>query len=122
MRSGIAQVKTVENARVIFDKELARLKFDARKVTLQELIQAVKGASERFDAKLLLQLQNPKAPADAVKRARQAIAKVKGVKSVGNPDKSNNIAVTFDLKERTMLADVLKAAKDAGVALRDPKE
>lgn len=44
------------------------------------------------------------------------------MKSVGKPDKRGIFAVTFDLKQRTMMADLTKAAKDEGVALKDPKE
>ena len=118
MRSGIAQVKTVENARVIFDEEQARLKFDAKKIPLQELIQAVKGDSERFDATLLLHATGDKG---AIANAREAILKVKGVTKVSKRDKDGNVRITFDKKGKTMLASIVDAAKKVKVTLKDPK-
>ena len=118
MQSGIATIKPVSDLNVNIGTNLARLKFDSKKVSLQELISKVKGAGPNFDATLLLHANGKK---EATSNAIKAILKVKGVAKVSQPDKDDNISITFDKKGKTMLASITAAAKKAGVALKDPK-
>ncbi|MCH8980159.1 MAG: heavy-metal-associated domain-containing protein [Armatimonadetes bacterium] len=118
MQSGIATIKPVSDLDVDPRTNLARLKFDSKKVSMQELIGTVKESGRNFDATLLLHATGKK---DAIADARKAILKVKGVTKVSQPDKDGNVRITFDKKGQTMLASIVEAAKNAKVTLKDPK-
>ena len=118
MQSGIASIKPISGLDVDLGTNLARLKYDSKKVSLQKLIGTVKKSGERFDATLLLHATGKEA---AIADARKAILKVKGVTKVSKPDKDGNIRLTFDKKGKTMLASIVAAAKKSYVTLKDPK-
>ena len=118
MQSGIATIKPISDLSVNLGANLARLKFDSKKVSLQQLVAKVKEAGARFDATLLLHATGNK---EAIAGAREAILKVKGVTKVSQPDKDGNIRITFDKKGKTMLAALVDAAKKVKVTLKDPK-
>jgi hypothetical protein len=48
--------------------------------------------------------------------------KVKGVRQVSQPDELGVILVSLTTEDKTMLPDLLKAAKDAGVPVRNPEK
>ena len=118
MQSSIASIKPVSNLSVDLGTNLARLKYDSKKVSLQQLVAKVKGAGARFNATLLLHATGKK---DAIASARKALLKVKGVTKVSKPDKDGNIQLTLDKKGKTMLASIVAAAKKANVTLKNPK-
>ncbi|MCH8273607.1 MAG: heavy-metal-associated domain-containing protein [Armatimonadetes bacterium] len=121
MRSGIAQVKGTEQVSVDFGTGRATLKYSINSRPLEDLIKGVKDAGSRFDATLLLQSEKADVSPAAWKEARKAIVSLKGVKSVSEPDNKGVIAITLTLKGKTTLEGVLKAAKGAGVSLRNPR-
>ena len=118
MQSGIASINPISDLNVDLATNLARLKYDSKKLSLQKLIATVKDSGENFNATLLLNATGNKT---AVAKAREAILKLKGVTKISQPDKDGNIRLTFDKKGKTMLADVVGAAKKANVTLKDPK-
>ena len=118
MQSGIASIDPISDLNIDLGTNLARLKYDSKKVSLQKLIGTVKESGERFDAALLLHATGKK---DAIAAARKAISKVKGVTKVTEADKDGNIRITFDKKGKTMLATIVAAAKKSYVTLKDPK-
>jgi len=118
VQSGIAAINPILDLSVSLDTNLARLKFDSKKVSMQELIATVKGAGPNFNATLLLHATGNK---EAIADAREAILKVKGVTKVSQPDKDGDIRITFDKKGKTMLATIVDAGKKVKVTLKDPK-
>ena len=118
MQSGIATIKPILDLNVSIDTKLARLKFDSKKVSLQELIGTVRESGARFDATLVLHATGSKS---AIKNAREAMLKVKGVTKVSELDKDGSFKITFDKKGKTMLASIVDAAKKVSVTLKDPK-
>jgi copper chaperone CopZ len=118
--AAVARVPGVKDAGVSVDEKFLRLSFDARKTPVQALMKALLGNDERFPSRLVLQLENGKSESEALEKARAAVAAVPGVRAMSLPDKEGIVLVTFRLEERTLLADLLGAAKGAGVPLRDP--
>ena len=118
MQSGIATIKPILDLDVSIDTKLARLKFDSKHVSLQELIGTVRESGPNFDATLVLHATGEES---AIKSAREAILKVKGVTKVSEIDKEGNLKITFDKKGKTMLASIVDAAKKVKVTLKDPK-
>ena len=118
MQSGIATIEPISDLKVNLESKLARLKYDSKKVSLQELIGTVKDSGKMFDATLLLHASGSKS---AIKSASEAILKVKGVTKISELDKDGNLKITFDKKGKTMLASIVDAAKKSSVTLKDPK-
>ena len=118
MQSGIATIKPISDLNVSPMTNLARLKFDSKKVSMQQLVAKVREAGADFDATLLLHASGDK---KAIADARAAILMVKGVTKVSRPDKDGNVRITFDKKGKTMLAAIVDAAKRVKVTLRNPK-
>ncbi|MCC6403541.1 MAG: hypothetical protein IT207_05980 [Fimbriimonadaceae bacterium] len=93
---------------------------DACCTPLQAPIKAVEGAHRgSFKAQLLLQTEG--SPGARWSKAREGIARVEGVKAVSEPDKVGFFKVALDTSKTTLLIDLVKAAKEAGVVVRDPK-
>lgn len=120
MRSAIAKVPGVKDVDVSVEEKFLRCKFDAKKTSIQTLMKSFLGEDERFPSRLALQLENPKAESETIDKARTAVAAVPGVRAMSLPDKEGVVLVTFHLEKSTLLPDLLKAAKDAGLPLREP--
>lgn len=120
MRSAIAGTKGCQAPDVSLKDSLARFKIDACCVPLQEPIKAVESAHNKmFKAVLVLQVAG--SSSNERSGVREALAKVPGVRTVSEPDKAGLIRITFDPNKKTLLTQLVKAGKDAGVTLRDPK-
>lgn len=97
------------------DPSVARVKFDAARISLQDIVRAVRGDGRKYDARLLIQVNGKQDALTAV------LAKLAGVRSPGIPDRAGVRMITFKLEERTMYADLVAAAKEAGVHLKEPE-
>ena len=120
MRSAIAKVPGVKDVDVSVEEKFLRFKYDVRKTPVQTLMKAILGEKERFPSRLALQLENPKAGAQTIDEARTAVASVAGVRAMSLPDTEGIVLVTFHLEKETLLPDLLQAAKNAGLPLREP--
>jgi len=120
VREGIAHVPGVQQIDLSVEEKFLRFRFDARKTSIQALMKSFIGEEERFPSRLVLQLEDPKAEAEAVERARTALSSVAGVRAMSLPDAEGVVLVTFHLDKNTLLLDVLGAAAKAGLPLRDP--
>lgn len=121
MRSAIAKVPGVKNVDVSLEEKFIRFTYDAKTTSIQTLMKAMLGEKERFPSRLVLQLEDPKAGPEAVEKARISLAAVAGVRAMSLPDKDGVVLITFHLDKNTLLGEVLKAAKDIGLPLLDPK-
>jgi hypothetical protein len=86
---------------------------------LQRVLKAIAGESRRFEGRLVLQLVE-KASAGQFEALAAALKKVKGVRQVSQPDEAGVVLVSLTPEDKTLLPDLLKAARDAGVPVRDP--
>ena len=120
MRSAIAKVPEVKDVDVSVEEKFLRVNFQARKTPVQTLMKAILGENDRFPSRLALQLENPKAEAETIEKARTSVAAVTGVRAMSLPDKDGIVLITFHLDKETLLPDLLQAAKDAGLPLREP--
>jgi hypothetical protein len=119
VRSGIATVPTVKDLKVQLKPASARLTLDSEKASLQDVVAAIRKAGKPFDAKVLLQ-HDPKLTEQKLEELDKALEAVKGVKNTGAPDETGKREITLDLKEKTVLSDLLKAGRSVGVDLRVP--
>lgn len=120
MRSGIAQIEGTSDVEISVEEKIVRFKFDAKKTTLQELTVAIQGKDERFQARLALLADPPAPSADLFEKARLAVTGVEGVRALSSPGKDGIALATLNLEKKTYLADVLAAAKKAGLTLKFP--
>jgi hypothetical protein len=121
VRSAIAKVPTAKDPNTNLSTRRASLRVDPNRVSLQEIIRAVRSCGKEYDAKMLLQLDNPKTPAVAVKKLRNALLQVKGVNYVSEPDPAGLITVGFDEKQTTKMADLMKNVQSSGVKTKELK-
>lgn len=121
MRSAIAKVPTAKDPTTNLATKRASLRVNPNRTTLQEIIRAVRSCGKEYDAKMILQLDNPKASADAVKRFRHALLGVKGVNYVSEPDRQGVITVGFDDKQVTKVSDLMKSVRSSGVKTKELK-
>jgi hypothetical protein len=119
VRSGIAKIPTVKDLQVVLKPATARFTVDFGKATLQDVVIAVRKAGKPFDGKLLLQ-QDPKLSESTLEALDKALEAVPGVKNTGAPDENGMREITLDLKQKTTLADLLKASRSVGVELKVP--
>jgi copper chaperone CopZ len=120
VRSALSRLAGVREVEVSVEEKFVRLKFDEKKTSIQSLMQAALGEDDRFPSRLVLKLENPKAEAQVIEKARLAVAEVPGVRAMSLPDREGIVLVTFHLDRVTRLSDLLKAAKDAGLPLGEP--
>jgi len=118
VQSAISGTKGCMDAAVNLTDGLARFKIDACCVPLQELIKAVEKHGQ-FKAALVLQVT----PSQNIEKTkiRETLLNVKGVKTVTGPDDKGLIKVTFKPNQKTFLTELVKAGKEKGITLRDPK-
>jgi hypothetical protein len=119
VRSGIAKISTVQGLEVALKPPTARFSVDFSKASLQDIVLAVRKAGRQFDGKLILQ-QDPKLSEAVLERLDKALEAVPGVKNTGAPDEKGFRVITFDLKRKTTLDQLLKASRSVGVTLLAP--
>jgi hypothetical protein len=122
VRSGIAQLPNVTEIDVSVEERFVRFKFQAESLDLQQILSAIAGGGKRFEGRLVLQLEQPKIEPTAFDRLAAAMKKVKGVRQVSQPDDLGVILVSLTTEDKTMLPDLLRAAKDAGVPVKNPEK
>jgi hypothetical protein len=120
VRSGIAQIESTKDIEVSVEDKFVRFKFEAKRTSLQDLIKAIQGKDGRFSARLALLVSPADPPPDVFERARLAVAGVEGARALSSPGKDGIALATFDLEKKTMLPDVIAAARGAGLTLKDP--
>jgi hypothetical protein len=119
VRSGIAKIPTVKELKVELKPPTAKFSVDFAKASLQDVVVAVRKAGKPFDGKVLLQ-QDPKLSEATLEALDKALEAVPGVKNTGAPNEAGMREITLDLKLKTTLDDLIKAARSAGVELRVP--
>ncbi|MBA3725023.1 MAG: hypothetical protein H0W86_00890 [Armatimonadetes bacterium] len=87
----------------------------ADKLSIQQIVRAVKKAGGQYDARLVI-AAGAKPSAEALDRFRSQAGKL-GVRAVSEPDADHKLLVTFDLNKETRLDDILKAAVESGIDL-----
>ncbi len=121
MRSAIARITEITEVDITVEDRFVRMKFPAERIDLQRILTTIAGKNNRFQGRLVLQLEDRKtSPAD-FERLRAALMSTKGVRQVSQPDESGIVLLTMIDKEKTLLTDILRAAKQAGIALIDPE-
>lgn len=121
VRSAIAKVPTAKDPSTNLSTKRASLRVDPNRTSLQEIIRAVRSCGKEYDAKMILQLDNPKTPAATVKKLRTTLLAVKGVNYVGEPDSQGVITIGFDDKQVTKVSDLMKSVQSSGVKTKEPK-
>jgi copper chaperone CopZ len=117
--SGLGRVPTVKNFKLSLSPPVARFTIDTQKVSLQDVIRAVRKAGGAFDGKVLLR-EDPKLPDSKLEALDRALEQVTGVKNTGAPDENGLREITLDLKKKTSLDALLKAGRSVGVVLSVP--
>ena len=97
-----------------------RFKYRAESLDLQRMFAAIAGKDRRFEARLVLQLEDPKLSDAGFEKLRIGLKALKGVRQISSPDDKGVVLITLVKEEKTLLGDVLKAAKQSGAALKDP--
>lgn len=97
------------------------LRVDPSRISLQEIIRAVRSCGKEYDAKLLLQLDNPKTPPASVKKLRSALLQVRGVNYVSQSDGKGLMMVGFDDSQTTKVTDLMKGIQSSGVKTKELK-
>jgi hypothetical protein len=120
VRSAIAQFPDVQGIEVSVEERFVRFKYRADTLDLQRMFAAISGKDKRFEARLVLQLEDPKAGGAAFDKLRARLKAIKGVRQVSSPDSEGIVLISLVTEERTLLGDVLKAAAEVAVPLRDP--
>jgi copper chaperone CopZ len=120
VRSAIAQLPGVQGIEVSVDERFVRFKYQAEAIDLQSILAAIAGKDKRFEGRLVLQLEDPKVAGEQFERLRAGLKALKGVRQVSQPDEQGVVLVTLVAEEKTLLGDILKAAKQTGVGLKDP--
>ncbi|MGI8924464.1 MAG: hypothetical protein ACR2HJ_10575 [Fimbriimonadales bacterium] len=90
----------------------------ADKLSIQQIILAVKEAGSQYDARLVITSSAKPSP-EALEKFRSRAGNL-GVRAVSEPDGDNRFLVTFDLKKKTRLDGLLKAAAVSGIDLAKP--
>lgn len=121
VRSAIAKVPSVKDPSINLAAKRASFRVDPDRTTLQEIIRAVRSCGKEYDAKMILQLDNPKTPAEVIKKVRHALLGIKGVNYVSEPDRQGVIMVGFDDKHSTKVSDLMKSIQSSGVKTKELK-
>jgi hypothetical protein len=106
LRSAIAHIPGTKDIEFSIPEKFVRFKFLAEKTTLQELMEAMNGKYKRFESRLVLK--------------QERVGQVKGVRAISWPDQDGLVLITFKSELKTLLPDLLRAARDAGNPLVDP--
>ncbi len=120
MRSALSKVQTVKSLDLKLTPPTARFKMDTAHVSLQDVVIAIRKAGDAFDGKLTIE-ESPTLTQAQLDKLDDALSAVRGVKNTGYPDSRGRRVLTFDLKERTLFADIVGAGKSVGVDLETPK-
>jgi len=113
VRSSLLKVDGLTNLTLQLEPPTAHFRFDEDKLTMQDLVKAVRAAGSEYDARLIVQSS---APAD---KLGVALRSVKGVRSPGFPDKNGIWLITFFLDQKTSYSDLETAATSVGAKLAD---
>ncbi len=119
MRSAIAQFPDVEGIDVSVEERFVRFKYRAESLDLQRMFAAIAGKDRRFEARLVLQLEDPKLGDAGFEKLRAGLKALKGVRQISSPDEKGVVLISLVAEEKTLLGDILKAAKQSGAALKD---
>ncbi|HWP31071.1 MAG TPA: hypothetical protein VNK96_05020 [Fimbriimonadales bacterium] len=120
MEAGLRQLGGIENIKINVETKHVQFNFDAKKHSLQELLKAIEGESGRFSARLLLQFKSKSITEEDFLKLKNALVRIKGVRSVGEPDKSRTIMITLKKDERTFLQEILDTSEKVGIPLQNP--
>jgi copper chaperone CopZ len=115
VRAALEKVEGLDKLELQLNPPLARFQFDPSKLTLQDLVGAVKKAGSKYDARLLIRTSGDE---DAVTKSLGSVA---GLRSAGIPDRDGTRLVSFEPEGKTYLADLVKAVEKAGGKLVDPE-
>ncbi len=119
VRASLTKLPTIAGLDLKLKPPIARFKIATDKVSLQEIVLAIRGGGKRFDGKLLVE-EDLGLSQKVLDDLDKAISAVPGVRNSGAPDEHGRRVIAFDLTKRTRLADVLGAAHTVGVDLRTP--
>jgi hypothetical protein len=113
VRSSLLKVDGLTGLTLQLEPPTAHFRFDKDKLSMQDLVKAVRAAGSEYDARLIVQSS---APADTL---GPALRSVKGVRSPGFPDKHGIWLITFFLDQTTSFSDLEAAASTVGAKLAD---
>ena len=113
VRASLQNIDTLTNLSLRMEPPTAHFRFNAAKVTMQDLIKGVRAAGSPYDARLVVGSTGDMGKLGAALRA------VKGVRSPGFPDKNGTWLITFLLDQSTLYTDLEDAASGVGAKLSD---
>jgi len=120
VRSALSKLPGIKGLALQLSPPFAQFKIDTAKTSMQDIVVAIRSAGAQFDGKLDV-AETPNLPDSTLDKLDAALTAVKGIKNTGYPDEHGDRVLTFDLKQKTMLADILRAAKSVGIELATPK-
>ena len=115
----VAAVPGLQSVKISASEKSLRSKVDADSFILQDLLKAIYGKDGKYAGRLGL-LATPKPGRKEVERLRAALDVVPGFRAMTEPDSQGRLLLTFHMKNRTTLSQVLRAVSGTGVNISDP--
>ena len=119
MRSAVSKIPTAAQVQVTLKPPRAKFTYNPAKVSLQDVVVAIRKAGKPFDAKVLLK-HDAKLSESKLEELDKALEAVSGVKNTGAPDELGLREITLHLGKKTTLAELIAAGRSGGVAITLP--
>ena len=119
VRTAVSKIPTASQIHVTLKPQRAKFTFDPTKVSLQDVVVAIRKAGRQFDAKVLLK-HDAKLSESKLEELDKALEAVSGVKNTGAPDELGLREITLQLDKKTTLAELIAAGRSVGVSITLP--